>query len=649
LFSLVICQSHHTRYPYGRAVGFTIYPGLHFAAAALYFLCDACGNAIIVKQACVFLPAVFASLTCVAVYLFTAELCRAFNNTHISRYCGLLAALFMAVVPAFLSRSVVGAFDNECVAICFMCLTYFAWLRSLRVGTVFASLWCAIGYFVMLTSWGGHIIVANTITLHALILLVSGNYSNSIYISFSTWYIFTTLASIPFPMVGFAVISANEYKLPMICFVAIQLAQLRVFIRRYVPPYLLAHVIRQSLYWLIAIVIILLAVLVPLSNGGRLFALFSQSSSISAIVRSVSEHQPTPWSTFFVDLHVLLVLAPVGLFQLIVRSPSTTTAFASSSFAALSLTSAMVASALMVRLLLIVAPIACCLAGIGAYHTAVALYSSASLGQSSVFQRFAADSLNVSKPRSVYWCSFRGLMLLVLCCTLVGWLVVFGWHSVWTALTFYASSAIVWHSTDSNGASLTFDDYREAYSWLKHNTPADSVVGAWWDYGYQISALANRTTIVDNNTRNNTHIALMGYILASSEQKALPLIRQLDINYLMVVCGGFLGYASDDINKFLWPVRIASSVFPDIVEEDYFSDSGEFRIDDRAPLKLRQALAYRMCYYRFDEVYTEHGRPPGYDRVRGLVVGEKAIKFQNLTEVFTTKHWMVRLYRVNPE
>lgn len=52
-----------------------------------------------------------------------------------------------------------------------------------------------------------------------------------------------------------------------------------------------------------------------------------------------------------------------------------------------------------------------------------------------------------------------------------------------------------------------FDDFREAYSWLSHNVPADAKVASWWDYGYQTTAMANRTVIVDNNTWNNTHIA----------------------------------------------------------------------------------------------------------------------------------------------
>jgi hypothetical protein len=35
---------------------------------------------------------------------------------------------------------------------------------------------------------------------------------------------------------------------------------------------------------------------------------------------------------------------------------------------------------------------------------------------------------------------------------------------------------------------------------------------SWWDYGYQITAMANRTVIVDNNTWNNTHISRVGQV-----------------------------------------------------------------------------------------------------------------------------------------
>ena len=38
----------------------------------------------------------------------------------------------------------------------------------------------------------------------------------------------------------------------------------------------------------------------------------------------------------------------------------------------------------------------------------------------------------------------------------------------------------------SDGTYLVVDDYREAYWWLRDNTPEDSRVMAWWDYGYQV-------------------------------------------------------------------------------------------------------------------------------------------------------------------
>ena len=62
-----------------------------------------------------------------------------------------------------------------------------------------------------------------------------------------------------------------------------------------------------------------------------------------------------------------------------------------------------------------------------------------------------------------------------------------------------------------------------------------------WDYGYQTTAMANRTVIVDNNTWNNTHIATVGRAMASPEEQAWQIYRSLDVNYVFVVFGGFIG------------------------------------------------------------------------------------------------------------
>lgn len=42
----------------------------------------------------------------------------------------------------------------------------------------------------------------------------------------------------------------------------------------------------------------------------------------------------------------------------------------------------------------------------------------------------------------------------------------------------------------------------KALAWMKANTTQKAVVLSWWDYGYWIETMANRTTIIDCYTQN---------------------------------------------------------------------------------------------------------------------------------------------------
>ncbi len=116
--------------------------------------------------------------------------------------------------------------------------------------------------------------------------------------------------------------------------------------------------------------------------------------------------------------------------------------------------------------------------------------------------------------------------------TLLIMLLLFAVHCTWVTSSAYSSPSVVLASQNNDGfvrntfmclrsslidviANLTFrsrnilDDFREAYYWLRRNTDQDARVMSWWDYGYQIAGFANRTTLVDNNTWNNSHIAMV--------------------------------------------------------------------------------------------------------------------------------------------
>jgi hypothetical protein len=45
-----------------------------------------------------------------------------------------------------------------------------------------------------------------------------------------------------------------------------------------------------------------------------------------------------------------------------------------------------------------------------------------------------------------------------------------------------------------------------------------------------------------------------------------------------------------------------------IKETDYYSPSGEFRVDKEGSPTLLNSLMYKMCYYRFGQVYSEGGK-----------------------------------------
>ncbi|KAL4666750.1 hypothetical protein H8959_005439 [Pygathrix nigripes] len=70
-------------------------------------------------------------------------------------------------------------------------------------------------------------------------------------------------------------------------------------------------------------------------------------------------------------------------------------------------------------------------------------------------------------------------------------LITYTFHSTWVTSEAYSSPSIVLSARGGDGSRIIFDDFREAYYWLRHNTPEDAKVMSWWDYGYQITAMAN--------------------------------------------------------------------------------------------------------------------------------------------------------------
>ncbi|XP_040995649.1 dolichyl-diphosphooligosaccharide--protein glycosyltransferase subunit STT3B [Juglans microcarpa x Juglans regia] len=630
-------------YPLGRIIGGTLYPGLMVTAAIIYWLLRFLRFAIHIREVCVLTAPFFASNTTLVAYFFGKEVW--------DSGAGLVAAALIAICPGYISRSVAGSYDNEGVAIFALLLTFYLFVKAVNTGSLAWALASAFGYFYMVSAWGGYVFIINLIPLYVLVLLITGRYSMRLYVAYNSMYVLGMLLAMQIRFVGFQHVQSGEHMAAMGVFFLLQVFFFLDWVKHLLSDTKLFQAfLRITVTTAIGVGAIALGV--GTASGyispwtGRFYSLLDPTYAKDhiPIIASVSEHQPTAWSSFMFDFHILLFLFPAGLYFCFKRLTDATI------FIVMYGLTSMYFAGVMVRLILVATPAVCLISAIAVSATIKNLTlvaraknkvtqtgsargsssskgsSKASLDQSQPFQRNGAIAL-----------LFGAFYLLSKYAT----------HCTWVTSEAYSSPSIVLAARGAHGNRVIFDDYREAYFWLRKNTPPDAKVMSWWDYGYQITAMGNRTVIVDNNTWNNTHIATVGRAMSSYENEAYEIMRSLDVDYVLVVFGGVTGYSSDDINKFLWMVRIGGGVFPVIKEPDYLVN-GEYRVDKGAAPKMLNCLMYKLSYYRFGELTTEYGKPPGYDRARGVEIGNKDIKLEYLEEAFTTSNWIVRIYKVKP-
>ena len=86
-------------------------------------------------------------------------------------------------------------------------------------------------------------------------------------------------------------------------------------------------------------------------------------------------------------------------------------------------------------------------------------------------------------------------------------------NNTWLTWADFAPSILTGGSSFTNFAS---NDWKDATLWIKQNTPEDAVIASWWDYGYWITTLSERTTLADNATLIDWQINKLAYTLITS-------------------------------------------------------------------------------------------------------------------------------------
>jgi dolichyl-diphosphooligosaccharide--protein glycosyltransferase len=514
-------------------------------AAWVFWFLNALNITINIRNVCVLLAPWFASNTTLVAYFMGKEV----KNSG----TGLVAAALIAIIPGYISRSVAGSFDNEGIAIFALLLTYAMWLRAVNSGSIFWAAVTTLAYFYMVAAWGGYIFIINLIPLYTFVMLLSGRFSTRLYVAYCTFYTIGTMLSMQITFVGFQAVQSSEHMAAFGIFGLLQLMGALNWIRSLLSADSYRRFFRTAI--LSGVVLFVLAFGIGTATGyispwtGRFYSLLDPTYAKEniPIIASVSEHQPTTWASFFFDLHLVAFMMPVGLYYSFKHLTD-----ANIFLICYGVTSVYFAG-VMVRLMLVLAPIACMLAAIGISST-LELYMrplkprKAAAAAPASSSATSAAATTVSKRDLVsYPAQYEVSLAVVFGMSLL--LIAFTWHCIWVTSEAYSSPSIVLAAKQPDGSKRYFDDFREAYRWLNFNTAPDARVMSWWDYGYQISAMANRTILVDNNTWNNSHIAQVGKAMSGTEEVAIKIMRNLDVDYVLVIFGGLTGYASDDVRE----------------------------------------------------------------------------------------------------
>lgn len=144
---------------------------------------------------------------------------------------------------------------------------------------------------------------------------------------------------------------------------------------------------------------------------------------------------------------------------------------------------------------------------------------------------------------------------------------------------------------------------------------------AWWDYGYQLTAIANRTTIADGNTWNHEHIALLGRALTSSEKEGHRIARHM-ADYVLVWAGG----GGDDVAKSPHLARIANSVYRDMCPNDPVCSKFGYTKQGQPSKMMKESLLFKL---------HSHGLQPG-------VIADP----NRFREKYTSKYGKCRVFKI---
>ena len=536
-------------YPHGRDVSATSQVMLHSTAAITYQIF---GGDTSLYDFTILFPAIIGSLSVVIIF----ALVRLFAGTT----AGLFASLLFAVSLPIIIRGSIGWFKSEPLGIFYGLLGLYLFLSAINSKnkkiTILKIIFGGIIMGFGMSSWGGNQFFIIPIGLFILALpFVRKDHK------FLLW-------SVPLFVLVFILISST-FERPGPSFVyslaGISLVIPTIFLISSIFVQKISNdksKIRNSLFLLISIIIIgsIFVIineesnLLPLPSYRYLNAINPFLTTSDPLIDSVAEHATPTIGQSYLFHSVYLIFAGLGAWfilskksfesKIIIKNDmkifvlimGVTGVYVSSSFIRLEVFASIS--------LIILASIALSILTKEIFKINLSTKKSYSLKISYVFIIFTLFLIPLFVPTNSNWVSAVDVPPTIL-----------------TGATNHPPS----------------DDWLDTLEWIKLNTPENSVVASWWDYGYWIQSLSERATLADNSTTIDWMIQNIAKIFLSSPNDSWKLLQEMNADYVVVFIAGerldatyndeqlyYLGHGGDE-SKAQWFMRIAE--FP---EQKYF-------------------------------------------------------------------------------
>ena len=550
-------------HPNGRNISQSSQVMLHLTAATTYQIFG--GNSSLYDFIILF-PAIVGSLTVIIIF----SLVRVLGGTT----AGLFAALLFSVSLPVILRGTLGWFKSEPLGLFYGLLGLYFFLsgiKSKNKKVAFAKV-TAGGIFLGfgLASWGGIQFFVIPIGIFILALpFVRKDFRFLIQIIplFVLAFLSTTIMferpGIEF-VFGFGGVSLIVPTLFLISCIFIQkISKIENQKRNGLILLLLVMILGSSL---IAINVELQ--FLPLPSFRYLNAINPFLTTTDALVDSVAEHATTTIAQSFFMHSILMIFAGLGIWIIFSKIKSKSMSYLSNDMMAfmliLGITGVYVSSAFL-RLEL---------------FASISIIILSAIGLSILTKEITHYKNPIqSIQNNIMKISFVGIIIILVTIPLI-----IPINGNWI------SSIDVPPTILNGGASyqISTNDWKETLEWIKLNTPEDSVVTAWWDYGYWITTMSERTTLADNATIDAIQIQNIAKIFLSTPDDAWSMLQEMDSDYVVVfVAGQKLNIPGDerslyvlsgggDESKKQWFMKIADEPLEKYIHSDGISGTNYF-------------------------------------------------------------------------